>query len=113
VLLRVATTGRLRVVAAGDGGEVAAAFRGLPALLRRARTCVLLGRGATVPAEVLGRRPVPAPGPGPGVGFVVVDGEWTAVRLAVPHGTAARQAPVPATRWARDAPLADAPTVGA
>ncbi|MGI4893690.1 MAG: FtsK/SpoIIIE domain-containing protein [Janthinobacterium lividum] len=71
-----------RVVATGDGGELVGAFRGLPALLRSARTTVLLGRGGSVPAEVLGRRPALAPADGAGAGFVVVDGVWTSVRCA-------------------------------
>ncbi len=72
------------LVAAADGAEVAAAFRGLPAALRTARTTVLLGRGGQVPADVLGRRAVLAPAAGPGAGFVVVDGVWTALRVALP-----------------------------
>ncbi|WP_432493576.1 FtsK/SpoIIIE domain-containing protein [Kineococcus auxinigenes] len=83
------TPGGCLLAAAADGGEVAAAFRGLPAALRTARTTVLLGRGGQVPADVLGRRAVLAPAPGPGAGFVVTDGGWTALRGAVPDGAAA------------------------
>ena len=81
----LARDGRARVVLAGDGAEVAGAFRGLAAAARTAaRTTVLLGRGGTVPAEVVSRRPVVAPGPGVGAGFVVRDGQWTSVRVATP-----------------------------
>ncbi|WP_337062442.1 FtsK/SpoIIIE domain-containing protein [Kineococcus sp. G2] len=75
------------LVAAADGTEVAAAFRGLPAQLRAARTAVLLGRGGQVPADVLGRRAVLAPAAGPGAGFAVTDGTWTSVRVALPDGS--------------------------
>ncbi|WP_167583783.1 FtsK/SpoIIIE domain-containing protein [Kineococcus rubinsiae] len=85
VLLRRAATGAaLRIVASADGTELAGSFRGLPAALRSARTVLLLGRGGTVPADLLGRRPVLSPAPGPGAGFLVVDGTWTAVRVAAP-----------------------------
>ncbi|WP_432535442.1 FtsK/SpoIIIE domain-containing protein [Kineococcus arenarius] len=87
-VLRGAPAGCL-LAAAADGGEVAAAFRGLPAALRTARTTVLLGRGGQVPADVLGRRAVLAPAPGPGAGFVVTDGGWTALRVAAPDEAAA------------------------
>ena len=81
----LARDGRARVVFAGDGAEVAGAFRGLAAAARTgARTTVLLGRNGTVPAEVVSRRPVVAPGPGVGAGFVVRDGRWTSVRVATP-----------------------------
>ena len=88
VLVRALTAARAPaggLVLAGDGGELAGAFRGLAAVVRaQARTCLLLGRGGRVPAEVVARRPLPAPGPGPGAGFVVVDGRWTGVRVAWP-----------------------------
>ncbi|WP_369070622.1 FtsK/SpoIIIE domain-containing protein [Kineococcus terrestris] len=88
VLLAALDAGAHLVASAG-GAEVAGAFRGLGARLRAARVLVLLGRGPLVPAEVLGRRPLPAPGPGPGpgAGFVVVDGAWTAVRVVAPTVT--------------------------
>ncbi|WP_432547941.1 FtsK/SpoIIIE domain-containing protein [Kineococcus sp. SYSU DK004] len=86
VLLAALDAGAHLVASAG-GGEVAGAFRGLGARLRAARSLVLLGRGPLVPAEVLGRRPLPAPGPGPGAGFAVVDGVWTAVRVVAPTVT--------------------------
>ncbi|MBB2902125.1 S-DNA-T family DNA segregation ATPase FtsK/SpoIIIE [Kineococcus radiotolerans] len=79
----LARGGPVRLVVAGDGAEVAGAFRGLAALARTgARTTVLLGREGTVPAEVVSRRPVAAPGRGAGAGFVVRGGRWTSVRVA-------------------------------
>uniref|UniRef100_UPI003D7EE690 FtsK/SpoIIIE domain-containing protein n=1 Tax=Kineococcus sp. SYSU DK005 TaxID=3383126 RepID=UPI003D7EE690 len=83
LLVRVLRDGG-RLVAAADGAEVAAAFRGLAVALREARTVVLLGRDGQVPADVLGRRALPAPAAGPGAGFVVADGTWTALRVAAP-----------------------------
>ncbi|NAZ88790.1 hypothetical protein GTR00_22245, partial [Kineococcus sp. T90] len=83
-----------RLVAAADGSEVAAAFRGLAVALRAARTTVLLGRDGQVPADVLGRRALPAPAPGAGAGFVVAGGAWTALRVAVP-GPSAPPGPAP------------------
>ncbi|MEZ0166761.1 FtsK/SpoIIIE domain-containing protein [Kineococcus sp. LSe6-4] len=72
----------VRVVVAGEGQELAGSFRGPAALARAlARTTVLLGRGDRVPADLVGRRPLPAPGPGPGAGFVVREGVWTSVRV--------------------------------
>ncbi len=74
--------GPVRVVVAGEGQELTGSFRGVAALARTtARTTVLLGRVDRVPAELVGRRPVPAPGRGPGAGFVVRDGVWTSVRV--------------------------------
>ena len=87
VLTRFAVAGGT-LVGAGDGAEVAAAFRGLPAVLRTARTVLLLGRGGRIGGEVLGRRPGPAPAQGPGAAFLVRDGapsgDWTALRVADP-----------------------------
>ncbi|NAZ84464.1 hypothetical protein GTR02_21925, partial [Kineococcus sp. R8] len=77
--------GPLRLVATADGAELAGSFRGLPAVLRTARTVLLLGRGGLVPADLLGRRPLLSPAGGPGAGFLVVDGTWTALRTAGPE----------------------------
>ncbi|WP_156119335.1 FtsK/SpoIIIE domain-containing protein [Modestobacter caceresii] len=76
------TPGRTAVVGAGTAAEVAGAFRGPAAALRRSRTAVLL-RPAPGDAELLGlrlpRTPLPAR---PGSGWLVTPHEVTRVQVA-------------------------------
>ncbi|MCZ2849998.1 FtsK/SpoIIIE domain-containing protein [Modestobacter sp. VKM Ac-2978] len=76
------TPGRTAVVGAGTAAEVAGAFRGPAAALRRGRTAVLL-RPAPGDAELLGlrlpRTPLPAR---PGSGWLVTPQEVTRVQVA-------------------------------
>ncbi|MCZ2806532.1 FtsK/SpoIIIE domain-containing protein [Modestobacter sp. VKM Ac-2983] len=76
------STGRVTVVGAGTAAEVAGAFRGPAAALRRSRTAVLL-RPAPGDAEMLGlrvpRTPLP---PRPGSGWLVTPHEVIRVQVA-------------------------------
>ncbi|MCZ2838641.1 FtsK/SpoIIIE domain-containing protein [Modestobacter sp. VKM Ac-2985] len=76
------STGRVTVIGAGTAAEVAGAFRGPAAALRRSRTAVLL-RPAPGDAELLGlrvpRTPLP---PRPGSGWLVTTHEVIRVQVA-------------------------------
>jgi S-DNA-T family DNA segregation ATPase FtsK/SpoIIIE len=82
--LRAAGTSRGRLIAACGTAEALAAYTGLLAELRVARTGLLLGPTGPGESEVLGVRLPPQPAGPPGRGLLVVRGRAGAVQVALP-----------------------------